>query len=277
VDPTSESGGSSAHPDLDQLSLLDEGLLDATERAAVDRHLAACATCPARLADVRAVRESLAALPAPAMPADVAERLHATLAHQAAAAPAATTQPARTVSPARWQRRRSWLPATAALGSIAAVIAAITFAVMHAPSGDNGGSAGSAALGRSPASSPAAPPLIHRTGRDYTIDSLRAAVPQLLAKNATRTGDGDATSTSAGRLQALQRLSSRPALATCVSHLGESYSRLLAADYASFGGRPSVVLVFPDPGNQRRVEIFVAGPDCASNANPISQIVFAAR
>jgi len=56
--------GMTEHPDLDLSAYLDEALSPG-ERAAVASHLAGCARCRARLADLRATSRLLAALPAP--------------------------------------------------------------------------------------------------------------------------------------------------------------------------------------------------------------------
>ncbi|MFL6138959.1 MAG: anti-sigma factor family protein [Frankiaceae bacterium] len=278
MDPTSEPRGSSAHAGLDRLARYDEGLLDQPDRDELDRHLASCPSCIAALAQVRSVRSALAGLPGPAMPPDVAERLRAAVAQEITARPAAAAPvgaaPAATVTALRPAgHRRSWLPTTAALGSIAAVIAAIAFVVVRGGDGGEGGSSAAGGPARVPAASQ---PLTHHTGRNYTIDSLRAAVPALLSEDGTRLGGSDQAPDTA-LSNGFSRLSSRSALVDCASHLGESYRNLLAVDYARFGGRPSLVLVFPDRDDAQRVEIFVVGPDCATNPNPIPQIVFASR
>jgi anti-sigma factor RsiW len=65
--------GSSQHPadwvrQREQLSAYVDGELSAAERAAIERHLPACAECRAELAELRRVRALLGALPAPTLP-----------------------------------------------------------------------------------------------------------------------------------------------------------------------------------------------------------------
>ena len=84
------------HLDLDLLAELDEGLGDvAGSRAHVD----SCDECRQRLDQVHRTRTLLAELPAEAMPADVAARVHAALPEE---------PPRSTIVPAA--RRRRWTP-----------------------------------------------------------------------------------------------------------------------------------------------------------------------
>ncbi|MGN9787242.1 hypothetical protein ACTMTF_37875 [Nonomuraea sp. ZG12] len=71
------------HYDLDILAELAEGLLDVSTARQVREHLAICAPCGERLADLAAVREVLAATPTPAMPMGVALRIDQALAAEA--------------------------------------------------------------------------------------------------------------------------------------------------------------------------------------------------
>lgn len=69
-----------AHPPLADLAEWDEGLLDARRSAELAGHLAGCRHCADGLADVRAVSQRLATVPAPPMPAGIAARLDGVLA-----------------------------------------------------------------------------------------------------------------------------------------------------------------------------------------------------
>jgi anti-sigma factor RsiW len=68
------------HPDLDTLADLHAGALDDPAAEQVRGHVAGCAQCAAALDALDAVQGQLRALPAPTLPAEVATRLHATLA-----------------------------------------------------------------------------------------------------------------------------------------------------------------------------------------------------
>ncbi len=92
----------SIHPDLDELADAGEGLLSERRREEIERHLAGCAECRARAADLAAVSAVLAGDATP-MPAGVAARLDAAVAaesaarraHQRPAAAAAAAPPVR--------------------------------------------------------------------------------------------------------------------------------------------------------------------------------------
>jgi hypothetical protein len=79
---TGPSGGPAAvpHPSLTELAEAAEGLLEQPRSAEVLEHLAGCGRCQHSAAELRAVSTTLAAVPAPVMPADVAARLDRVLA-----------------------------------------------------------------------------------------------------------------------------------------------------------------------------------------------------
>ena len=79
---TAASGGAAAssHPSLTELAESAEGLLDDARSAEVRAHLAWCVHCQRSAAELRAVSATLAAVPPPAMPVEVAARLDRVLA-----------------------------------------------------------------------------------------------------------------------------------------------------------------------------------------------------
>ena len=79
---TTSSGGAAAssHPSLTELAESAEGLLDDARSADVRAHLAWCAHCQGSAAELRAVSATLAAVPPPVMPPEVAARLDRVLA-----------------------------------------------------------------------------------------------------------------------------------------------------------------------------------------------------
>jgi hypothetical protein len=79
---TGPSGGAAAspHPSLIELAEVTEGVLGDARSAEVQAHLAGCPRCRGSVAELRAVTATLASVPAPVMPADVAARLDRVLA-----------------------------------------------------------------------------------------------------------------------------------------------------------------------------------------------------
>jgi len=153
VDLTSPSRGpaASAHPSLTELAEAAEGLLDDARSAEVQAHLAGCSRCQGNAAELRAVSATLAAAPAPTMPAEVAARLDRVLAGEAVhrlrqpardedtepggSWPPRVTLGAFGVKRPRRSTRRVLLPALAA--AVAAVVAGFGAYVASASAGLN--------------------------------------------------------------------------------------------------------------------------------------------
>jgi anti-sigma factor RsiW len=105
----------------EDLSAWIDGELAAARRAAVEAHLASCHACAARAEELRAVDRALRALAAPAVAADLRERLGQRLSGaRAPAAPAARSAPART-------RRRASLIWALPLSAAAALALYLAF------------------------------------------------------------------------------------------------------------------------------------------------------
>ncbi|GAC1439262.1 MAG: hypothetical protein NVSMB55_00110 [Mycobacteriales bacterium] len=255
----------SEHLDLDALA----DVLAGDEEPA---HLIGCPDCAADLAELRsstaAVTAALSGLPAPMLPADVASRLHQFL---PTTATTATILP-RAGSPSRPSRR--WLPAAAAL---LVVLAGAGYGVSRL--GGSGGSASStSAAGARSAAAPATDVARNSTGTNYTgRASLVAAVGQLLAGSASNAG-GDAApgaprgAAGSAPLRAaadpLARLRDTAGLAECLLALlppDAPSVRPLAVDYASYRGRPAMVVLLPG-SLPTKLDVFVVGPAC-SRAN----------
>ena len=292
----------SGHLDLDALADL---LAGEGDDAQID-HLAACASCSAALADLDQastdVRATLAALPAPTVPDDLAARLDAALlAAREEPAPrrrtgrvtplpvtplpviplpvddgagvpralsdgavddgpgeprrGAADQPGPAVPP---QRRpgRSRRPALLAAAAVAATaVVGLGGAALWAGLGRGGGDSVTAAAGSAaaPAEAGRAAQTVTDSGRAYGpgAGGLAAALPALLGQVAA------SPSRSAG---SLARLHEPAELAGCLSALPPG-APPLALDYATYDGRPALVVVRPaaDPAE---VEVAVVGEGC---------------
>lgn len=277
-----------------------------------DAHLAGCASCRDRLAELEAaltqVAADLAALPEPPLPDGLQARLSAALAAEpplpSAGAPPApqaqrdeepVTRSSTTVVPATVtplaSRRRSWLPAAAAavllLGGGGLGLALLT--------GDGDGSSTTAG--------DAAAPVLPRSasGTDYAdSDAVVAALPGVLAGTApggtARSTAEDAEVATGGTTSAapgaaapptatpltttsvgdpLARLRDPAGLAGCLAALlppEEPDLRPLALDYASYAGTPALAVVLPDP-DPSRVQVFVVGAGCSQADDSTLQFV----
>jgi len=100
----------------EDLSAWIDGELDAERRAAVEAHLASCRACAARVEELHAVDCALLALPAPAVGADLRERLARRLAAERRAPGPVRLEPPR-------RARRRFAPAPALPMAAAAALA----------------------------------------------------------------------------------------------------------------------------------------------------------
>jgi hypothetical protein len=270
------------HLDLDQLAdvVAGEAPLGAQE------HVAGCVQCRADLDELvgadTAVREQLAALAAIPLPTDVADRLTAALdAEGAADSPAAGTGAA-TVTPfpgAADAGPAKWLAAAAA---VVVLLGGGSYGISRL--GHGSGGAGSASSGAGADKAAAAPELSlarNSSGTDYRDRAtLAAALPDLLAGRrqpapAAAQLQGNAPSARAGAntrsvpgADPLAPLRDDKGLAECLLALlppDDPSVQPLALDYASFRGRPALVVVMP-AGTPNKLDVFVVGPTC-SRAN----------
>ena len=254
----------SQHLDLDALA-------DVLAGEHEPEHLAGCAGCRARLdelaADLPRVSQALAEAPLPEMPADLPGRLVAALAAERASSGGDVLPLVR--------RRTRWLPA---LGAVAAAAALVTGGVLVMQGGgdeqaDTASTAGYA---------------VNDSGTNYTRSGaeLAAELPAILKGSAHAAADevaprpsaagfGAATSGPTKGSRALQApvvpadplaaLRSTTGLATCLNSLTDpADSGLpLALDYATFEGRPALVVVLPTH-QADKVDVFVVPPGCAN-------------
>ena len=205
------------HPDLETLAeLADRDIPPASEAAAAPdaasdtatvellRHVAGCAACTADLEALRSVRETLRALPAVSMPADVAERIEAALLaareSDAAAGPIAASgadsgiAPAtvvplrsRSVTSRASRQRRGGAPSrwrTMPYGAAASIVVVLALIVVGAVAiGHSGGESKKSASPAVPSSSVTAASATIASGTNYTAADLRSQVASVVASN----------------------------------------------------------------------------------------------
>ncbi|MGI8537022.1 MAG: hypothetical protein ACR2K2_11105 [Mycobacteriales bacterium] len=243
-----------------------------TQHLDLDAHLSTCASCADRLAELAvaevSVAASLAALPAPAVPVGLTDRITAALAAEpprartdaSRAGPPAHSPaaPADTVTPldGRGRARRPWLPAVAA-GVILCSGAGLGYALLRDDDRRVSSTASDATGG---ASEGLGAGLVRNdSGLDYADPaSVAVGLPGVLAGTATQRG-------RAGTSDPLGRLRDPAALASCLAALlipQEPDVRPLALDYASYNGAPALAVLLPDP-DPAKVSVFVVGPGCA--------------
>jgi hypothetical protein len=261
----------SAHLDPTTLADLDERLLDTEGTQLAWEHLATCPACQARrdaLADLRDTLRQGGEITA--MPDDVARRLDDALL-EAAAGPA-TAAAAPTVTPLPSQRRTPWntrILQAAAVVVLLLALGGLGFGVVqNALSGGSdtanstassaGKGADSGAPERAADSASGGYPATE-SGRDYTRESLRAAVPALVHGQVT--ASPVPKSESQGLQGATQLLRGRP-LATCVANLADGPVTPLAVDAARYDGKPATIIVLPTDGDASTVDVYVVAPGC---------------
>ena len=270
----------STHLDLDGLADALAGEGDADGAA----HLASCGSCASRLAELEAaeagVVAALRALPDPAPPDDLAERLSAALAAEPPlAAPRATV----TALPERAPRRRLLPAAAAAVLLVSGAGLGYTLLQGGDGSSDTASQAGGSADD------------VVRTasGTDYSdAAAVSSALPGVLAGRAGSAGtagsagsggtvlsdgsaqdsatsestQGQAPAAAAAPPDPLARLRTPEGLQDCLTGVlppEEPDLRPLALDYAQYAGQPALAVVLPDP-EPGKVSVYVVGPACSA-------------
>jgi hypothetical protein len=282
-----------SHLDLDRLA----DLLAGEGSDADVEHVAGCAGCAGRLDELEAaeveVAAVLAALPPPALPADLAQRIDAAVAAEPALPPqSAAPGPrgdgdadpdanpdgadraagSRTVTPfpsvagqragrgaGRRARRRAPLAAAAVLLVAAGAVGGVL--VLRGSGRDTTTSASSVGGTGDTATAPRVP--TSATGRDYAASgALASALPALLSAPAAAPA---AAPKAAAGADPLARLHDPPQLSACLSAIGTEAP--VALDYASYGGQPALVVVLPGRNAPTKVDVFVVGADCRPGAD----------
>jgi hypothetical protein len=265
------------HVDLDTLSDLEEGLAGTQVEVAARTHLDSCHECRERLSRLRTTRALLTALPAEQMPEQVREQVDAALAR-------AAESPSRTVVPLA-RRARAWnSPAVAGAAAAAAVVvlvgALVAGNVIHRGSSSSTTNAPSAAS----AGGNAAAPVQTKewsTGANYSAANIPTLVPRLVqgtppALSGTTASPTDGLSASSGKQAVASPRSgftqdelraSPAALQACATALADGVPTTpVAVDFASFAGKPAVILVLPTPSHPALLDVWVVRSTCSASS-----------
>ena len=274
-----------SHIDVDTLADLDEGLLEAEQVSSVAEHLAGCAECRARrdaLDDVQLLLRDRGAEADGGAPDDVVRRLDDALAAAATPLPtaSATVIPLTASTTRARQPWRTRVLQAAAVFVLVAAVGGLGYGAIRASSGGNSTTSASDSGGAGTAAkrTEAHRSVVTSSGRNYTKESLRTAVPGLLSGkyDATAQDFGSAAVPSktptgakapaAGSVTDPQRLRDGKALTACVNNLAgtdDGPVTPLAVDIARFDGKPATIIVLPDPKDPSVVFAYAVAPDCA--------------
>ncbi len=221
------------------------------------------------------VHDLLAGLPEPTMPSEVAARIDAALAVEAATRDAGGTlaTAAATVTPITStgstglgaRLRGHWLMSAAAVVAVLALGSAVVVGALsgRSPSSSSAASGAAATASRAPG---AETTRLSASGRGYTKANLGPEVLTLVAATSTSpaspaTNDGTVSTLAApGR----SLIEDRTRLAACLAKVEEGgpATAPVAVDAGSFEGQPAVVVVLV--GSATSYDVFVVTPACSS-------------
>lgn len=220
------------------------------------------------------VRDLLAGLPEPTMPPDVAARIDAALAAEAATVDARSTPAtaAATVTPITAggsglgaRLRGHWLMSAAAVVAVLALGSAVVVGALNGRSStSSNASGGTAALAsRAPGAAGGETTRLTASGRGYTKTNLGPEVLALVAGTATSPATPDGA-ISALAAPAKTLVEDRPRLAACLAKVEEGgpATAPVAVDAGSFEGQPALVVVLV--GSSTSYDVFVVTPACSS-------------
>ncbi|MFD5320660.1 hypothetical protein [Streptomyces sp. NPDC127098] len=277
------------HPDPAEIAALDEDLLSEPEADALRDHLAGCASCAEIHADLLALREELRALPAPSIPDDVAARIDAALAAEAAAvsreteepepAERETEQPTATPLPVprpRWPRM-----ALAAVGAIVAVgLGALLTQPFISQSTQQDGAASAeeadedaAALATEPLEDQVRELLAETEDAPGTLSTMEGTEGGLAdpspesASGAEEPSEGAEDESGAVTPQEAEPVTDVP---SCVEDAIGRQEAPLAAEEEDYGGVDAYLVVFRHTADPERVDAYVVDADCVSATPPAS-------
>ena len=281
------------HLDLDALA----DVLAGAAPPGADEHLSGCPACRTALEDLRAasavVAGQLSGLPPLAVPVELAARLRAAVTVAGSVDPSSAAgsadavsdeaaRPAATVTPFPAARADAgparWLAAAAA---VVVLLAGGLFGLSRLGDGSGDSTSASSDAGAVKATAPRLSLARNSSGADYTDRaSLATALPDLLGGRRQAAGTAmvqgapapsaqqDATGLAAPAPDPLAPLRDDKGLAECLVALlppDDPSVQPLAIDYASFRGRPAMVVVLPAEV-AGKLDVFVVGPTC-SRAN----------
>ncbi|MEU8512659.1 hypothetical protein AB0C76_13860 [Kitasatospora sp. NPDC048722] len=294
-DPSDPTASPGSHPSVDELADLAEELIGDAAAEALHRHLAGCAECRETADALGEVRALLGGVEAPPMPADVAARLDAAVAEEAARreaaegpqeAPGSTRGPAAPTPPSRPATAPVAPPARAAgatgpgrprsrrrrfallLGAAAALAAIGLGGALLYPADSGSHEAASSAAAPSTADAGHSSKGEHALGggTEYRDDQLAAQVQKLLAGSGAVVGsppNGVARPSAAAPAEGRQPLTSEPAPGAGRTCPAPATGTPLATDRGTYAGSPVDVLVYAVPGKPGEVDVYLQSPACA--------------
>jgi hypothetical protein len=256
--------GQMTHPDTDVLAEFRAGLVTGRRGRRISAHVTGCDRC-ARLGDQLAeVSVLLAAVPPPAMPDPVRQRLDAVLAAEAEgrAAPeraGGDAQPGRAPG-ARRSRRSGWrLVPVRVLAPAAVLLAAAGFGLSQIGGGPSPVIAGSTAAPRALPSPGANPRLgvgainvsVVTASTDYQPATIRQQLEAQLRSQAAFPGKP-----------------ASPQVQGCALGLAGGTSGLTAirVEQAYFQGRAALIIIASSPGAE---QVWVTGPGCSAASKDV--------
>ncbi|WP_232532418.1 hypothetical protein [Nocardiopsis dassonvillei] len=290
-----------SHPDVEALAFFAEELLEPDEERTVAAHIDTCATCAATLGELTGVAEALAAVPAPALPRDVADLLDQRVAEAvreratvfpADAGPAPGAAPSSagngpapggaTVTPLPRRPRTGRSLSRARLMMLAAAAAVVVggggaalFNGVLTPGGQGGETGVAAPLAENgqenaPDTAQSYTPQVVRSGTVYTEAALAEQAARTLDLSPVGgTGAGGGGEPGGGAETApLAVQAAPPGVQECVVLLGEEFGgHFTLVDDARYGDGESPAWVLFSPRGER-FEVYVVDPACAQGGDP---------
>ena len=294
------------HVDAEDLALGREGLLGRRRTVRIRAHLARCSRCSEVDAELAALPALLALTAVPPMPADLAARIDAVIAAEAAStqpadgaqpagSPAPVAAPAPGSVPASGGRPPRGRPTVArkvlALAAAAVVVTAGGgYLLSRLPSSTSGTSASSAAAPAT-AKGPAARPggqvnapagsggfTVISSGTDYQPARLPAQIAAVLTRYGLRptgahasgpTASGPTTQAAPKQTPTQQVLepSRLAALQGCVARITAG-QRPWMVDESRYQGRPATIIVLAATARSL-TEVWVVGPACSASRSDV--------
>jgi len=157
------------HPDQQQLAAFEAGELGRPERARLEAHLAACATCTELLAGAERASRLLAALPLePRLPGGLHERLAAAVKAEIASTRERERRAATAPTPA-WYRRRATYGLLGAAAAVLLLVAGVVPLLQHFAAGPKAATSAASGAARPPQGRGSASPAAGEAAAALTV------------------------------------------------------------------------------------------------------------
>ncbi|GGQ28777.1 anti-sigma factor family protein [Streptomyces mutabilis] len=269
---TSSTADLTGHPDVAEISDLAEGLLPPSRTSDVRRHLETCELCAGVYASLEEIQGLLGTLPGPTrMPDDVADRIDAALAAEAALSvtsdhdgarvsretsasadrPAGNARPSST-GPGRKERRRGGRRRIAVLGAVAAA-ATLGLGSVIVSSLTGGNRDNDTVHGQQTA-----------LADTFSEGKLEEQVAGLISDEQS-TRNGPRTPRSFGmesETGAENHVFKQPTIPECVQHGIGREDTALAMKEGVYKGKEALLVVLPDASNDSRVTAYIVESAC---------------